>query len=161
MELRGKQFRLRRFDGAVADGSSDFAWIIQRHLGVGRRQRPQRLRPGEAMMIEPDFANGDNPRAFGELTQLLEAIGRRFHGMIRMNPDDREDVRMRVGNGQCATAPFDGRSDGDDPRDTGIACAGNDGVQIRSELGKIKVRMRIDQHHQTVKVFLKERKRDA
>jgi hypothetical protein len=53
-----------------------------------------------------------------------------------MNPDDREDVRMRVGNGQCATAPFDGRSDGDDPRDTGIACAGNDGVQIRSELGK-------------------------
>ena len=93
------------------------------------------------MMIEPDFANGDNPRVFGELTQLLEAIGRCFHGMIRMNPDDREDVRMRVGNGQCATASFDGRSDGDDPRDAGRVCALDELGRLL--VARVEVRVRV------------------
>ena len=81
-----------------------------------------------------------------ELAQLGDEVGRGFGGVVRMDADDREDLRMFLGERDCAAAAFHGGADAEDAGDAGGSGAGEDVVEVGGEVGEIEVGVGVGEH---------------
>ncbi len=100
----------------------------------------------EAMVIQPDFADGGYARQPRHLTQCVDRAFRRGFCRIGMNSDGGINARVFASQGRRPCAPFDGSADGYDPVNAGGGSARNEIGHFTRKIGKIEMRVGIGKH---------------
>ena len=95
-----------------------------------------------AVEVEPGLADGDRARVREALAELVEPLGVVAARSVWMDAEDRPDPVVPVGELQRGRRRVDGRRDGKDPFDTGLARARNQ--DVRRVLARVEVRVRVD-----------------
>ncbi len=81
-----------------------------------------------------------------QLAQRPDDILRRLQRIARMDADRRENIAVPVRELDRAAAAFERRADGDHARHARVRRAREHCVELVSELRKIQVRVRVDEH---------------
>ena len=102
----------------------------------------KQLTAGEMVVIHAGLADGDNFGMAGKSGKFLEEIHRTFvENVARVQSYHGKDVVVFLGDGQRPAAAFAVDAHRDDAVHTDVAGAGDDGIELPVELGKIEVRV--------------------
>ena len=140
--------RLSRLYRAVRDRGVDVALAFR----CRRRRscpRPRLLRTArQAVVIEAGFADRDDARMLRQRAQRREKSSGASSADSRMNADCRQDHwDISAARLDRPAAALDGGADRDDPRHArGFAARASTSVEIVGEIGKIEMRVGVDQH---------------
>jgi len=134
---------LNGFAGAILQGRIDVAgsFIAQR-----RQRLPGAAGPGQTVIVEPGLANRHDARMGGQGAQVFDEIPSRFMRGVGVHADDGVNLRILLRERHRPAAALDGGADADDPRHARRGGALEDVIEIGSEVGKVEMRVSIDQH---------------
>jgi hypothetical protein len=94
------------------------------------------------VVIHAGLADGDNFGMAGQCWKFLEEIHRTLiENVARVQSYHGKDVVVFLGDGQRPAAAFAVYAHRDDAVHTSFAGAGDDGIELPVELGKIEVRV--------------------
>ena len=99
-----------------------------------------------AEVVEAGLADGHDARALGEGADFVDEIGRGLHGVVGMDSNGGEDVRVFLRERDCTTTALDSGADGDDARHARLSRAGKDTVHVVREIREREVRVGVDEH---------------
>ena len=95
-----------------------------------------------AVEVEPGLADGDGARVREALARARRAARVVAARSVWMDAEDRADAVVPVGELQRGRRPVDGRRDGEDPFDAGLARASDQ--DVGRVLARVEVRVRVD-----------------
>src|SRR5581483_1626541 len=111
----------------------------ERQLGIEDRALPV-ARGAVAVEVEAGLADGDRERIGEQLCELVDPVALGV-GLVRMDPENREDALVAAGEVEGDPAALDRRPDGQDSRHAGLGRSPNRGLRI---LERIEMRVRVD-----------------
>jgi hypothetical protein len=100
----------------------------------------------QMVVIEADFAQGDNPAALCERAKAVDYVIGSGVGFAGMNADGGPDVGEIFGEFDGAGARIDPRADGDDLGHARVGRARDDFGAIRVVIGIIEMGVGVDEH---------------
>src|SRR5262245_16990605 len=100
-------------------------------------------------VVEADFAPGNYFWVSGEAGELIEMLGRRFLGFVRMDTDAGVDpvVLLRVRQSGVEFCRARAGADGQQSLHTGFSGAVQHGVTVFGKLWVVDVRVGVDEFH--------------